>query len=87
MDPGPTQIQLHYNNESVEFHLKQAEKVQQLFSNALVRLMAAQSQVLLDHQDILLDKTGLLVIESMCRIPTLEGDQTIRKTPILLSRY
>ncbi|MET0068757.1 MAG: toll/interleukin-1 receptor domain-containing protein [Candidatus Thiodiazotropha sp.] len=86
MDPGATQLQLRYITESEAFHLQEAEKVEQLYAKALARQLAAQSQVLLDQQGILLDIAGLLAVESMRRLPTLEGDQAIRKTLFLLSR-
>ncbi|MEW7992509.1 MAG: toll/interleukin-1 receptor domain-containing protein [Candidatus Thiodiazotropha sp.] len=86
MDPGATQLQLRYITESEAFHLQEAEKVQQLYAKALARQLAAQSQVMLDQQGILLDSAGLLAVESMRRLPTLEGDQAIRKALFLLSR-
>ncbi|MEW8507583.1 MAG: toll/interleukin-1 receptor domain-containing protein [Candidatus Thiodiazotropha sp.] len=86
MEPGPTQLQLRYITESEAFHLQEAEKVEQLYSKALVRQLAAQSQVMLDQRGVLLDGAGLLAVESMRRLPTLEGDQAIRKALFLLSR-
>ncbi len=86
MDPGPTEQQIRYIQESDAYHLAEAERWQVLYAKTLARQLAAQSQVLIDKQGVLLEVGALLAVESMRRHPTLEGDRALRKALWLLPK-
>lgn len=86
MEQGPVDLQIRYIQESEAFHLREAERVQELYSRALARQLAAQAAVMIDQRGALLELAALLAVESMRRLPTLEGDRAIRKALFLLPK-
>lgn len=86
MEQGPVDLQIRYIQESEAFHLREAERVQELYSRALARQLAAQAAVMIDQRGVLLELAALLAVESMRRLPTLEGDRAIRKALFLLPK-
>lgn len=86
MEQGPLDLQIRYIQESEAFHLKEAERLQELYSKALARQLAAQAEVMIDQRGSLLELGTLLAVESMRRLPTLEGDHAIRKALFLLPK-
>ncbi len=86
MEQGPVDLQIRYIQESEAFHLREAERVQELYSRALARQLAAQAAVMIDQRGVLLELAALLAVESMRRLPTLEGDRALRKALFLLPK-
>ncbi len=84
--PGPLELQVRYIHESEAFHLNEAAKWEALYGKSLAKQLAAQSQILVDQQGVLLETAALLAVESMRRSPSLESDQAIRKVLALLPR-
>ncbi|MFQ5793681.1 MAG: TIR domain-containing protein [Candidatus Bipolaricaulia bacterium] len=63
-----------------------AEEQRQVAEEQLARQLAAQAEFVRVQQADLLPRSVLLVVESLRRVPTLEGDQALRHSLALLSR-
>jgi hypothetical protein len=86
MDPGPSELHIRYIHESEAYHLQEAERWKNLYSNALARQLAAQAEVMIGQGGVLLETATLLAVESMRRFPTLAGDRALRKALCLLPK-
>ncbi|SMO81923.1 WD40 repeat [Saccharicrinis carchari] len=85
MNPGPSELQIKYIHESEAYHLKEAEKWEKLYTKSIARQLAAQGQLIIQHDSPALSDRGLLLaVESMARfqkinLRSLEADQAIRQ--------
>ena len=67
LTPGPSELQVRFIHQSDAYHLREAERWEQLYAKALARQLAAQSENLIEQRGVLLDTAALLAIESMRR--------------------
>ena len=92
MKPGPSELQIKYIHESEAYHLREAERWEELYSKAIARQLAAQAQFMIQHDAPALTERGLLLaIESMARfqkvgLRSLEADQAMREGLAIMAR-
>src|SRR5215831_11739242 len=77
--PDPAPLHYRYLNASQQAQAREIEKLRSLYNNALARQLAAQCTLLQRESDARLDRSILLAVESMRRVPNAEADWSLRQ--------
>jgi WD40 repeat protein len=77
--PEPAPLHYEYIRACQQAQAREVERLQGLYKNALARQLAAQCALLQREADALLDRSILLAVESMRRVPNAEADRCLRE--------
>lgn len=77
--PEPAPLHYEYLRACREAQAREVERLKVLYQNALSRQLAAQCTLLQRETDALLDRSILLAVESMRRVPNAEADRCLRE--------
>ena len=77
--PEPAPLHYEYLQASQQAQTREVEHLQRLYRNALARQLAAQCTLLQRESDALLDRSIMLAVESLRRVPNAEADRCLRE--------